>query len=393
MKRFYLLLAVAAALLLLASCNSPLGGYVTVKATGADAAAYRQGDEDWISADNPEDFSFWALGPYEVAVRCGDTVNVLALTPDIGNPMISCDTGNRVGFSVSYNISAVNGAAKAALYYRAGVASGTGTSGTISASNAIPGLQDIVLVAEDSNGDPIAAKMITENVINGASYSMTMSSSDTGNILAGGRLDDFSASVPAGWTLNGALTASVTPHGTTVLTKFMNSSGGTYDSFTFADYDVVTLFAKQKATPPYLTLSRIVVGTDKALHFTAPLPAVFNATMQHDYLPTFSGLSYAGEGLVGFHLQARWGGYVISALVSTDFLKGATSYEIPDLIDLDGFEDFMPNSGDTVTTAAEAICSNKSFAEMAGVPLNSKPTVLKGLDLRIAGDVEQYTAP
>ncbi len=386
------LFAIAA---LLASCNTPLGGYVTVTTIGADAAAYKLTGADWTAADNPDRFSFWALGAYEVAVRCDDTVHVLALAPgETLNPLIECEGGG-VGFNVSYDVSPVAGSDSASLFYRGGfLFSGSGVkSGTFSASNARSGEQDLVLVANDNGGQPIAAMMITRNVSNGASYTMTMSSSDTQNLLAGGSLEDFSASVPAGWATSGALLASVTPHGTTVISQYLNSSGGSYPSYSFASHDVVQTLAQEAGVAPYKKLSRLLVGEGKALHFRADLPATFDATVQHDYLPAFSGLSYACADLIGFHLQASWAGYKISAFVTSGFLNGVTAYALPDLTYVDGFSDFLPVSGDKVRATAEAICSNKSVAEMSGMPLNTKPTQLQGLDMRIASDVEEYTAP
>ena len=85
--------------------------------------------------------------------------------------------------------------------------------------------------------------------------------------------------------------------------------------------------------------------------------------------------------------------YLVSALASSGYLGNGAAYVMPDLTYLDGFTDVYPDSGDEVTTSAEAICSNKSIGEIASQPLNETPVGLRGLDLRIAGDQEKYTAP
>jgi len=394
MKGKGLLVVLAAVALLLAACNGSLGGYVKVTAKGASAAAYQVDDGDWRAADDPESFDFWAFNKYQVAVRCGNKVNVMALTPgDTGNLLFDCEE-TEISFSVKYDIRAATGADRAALYYLGGLGAGAGTTGTIAANHAQPGQQDLVLVASDSGGHKKAAMVKTVVAANGATYRMTMSSSDSGNLLSGGTVADFSASVPAGWASSGALTASLTPHGTEVLSDYLHSSGGSYTSYTFAVHDLVSAFAYEHGSAPQKTLQRLIVADGKAVRFEPDLPAAFNATMTHDYLPSFSGLSYSScNDLVGFHLEARWGGLKLSALASNGYLGDGAEYELPDLTDLDGFTDVYPSSGDQVTTSAEAICSNKSIGEISSQPLNKTPLALRGLDLRIAGDQEKYTAP
>ena len=389
------LLVVLAAALLLVACNNPLGGYVKVTAKGASAAAYQVDDGDWRAADDPESFDFWAFNKYQVAVRCGDEVNVVALTPgDAGNLIFDCEE-TEIGFNVNYNVSAVNHADRAALYYLGGLAaSSPGVAvGTIAANHARPGRQDLVLVAGDSSGNKLAAMMKTVVAANGGSYQITMSSSDGGNLLSGGTVADFSATVPAGWSVSGALTASLTPHGTEVLSDYLHSSGGNYTSYAFAVHDLVSAFAYEHGSAPQKTLQRLIIADGKAVHFEPDLPAVFDATMTHDYLPSFSGLSYSCGDLVGFHLEARWDGIELSALASSGYLGDGAAYVMPDLTYLDGFTDVYPDSGDEVTTSAEAICSNKSIGEIASQPLNETPVGLRGLDMGIAGDQEKYTAP
>ncbi len=389
------IMAVFAAVLLLASCNRPVGGQVTVTASGADAAAYRLIGGNWQPADDPEQFSFLTFGAYEVAVRCGDAVHMIAVTPDETlRPVLNCETKGSAGFSVNFDVQAVSGAVSVGFFYLNGISAKDAKSGTISVSNALTGEQDLVLVAADSSKEPIAAMMVTKNVSDGATYTMTMSSSHKNNLLAGGSLADYSGSIPSGWTLNLAMVAAITPRGTVVPMKAFTGGGGSYKSLNFASYDLASVIAREKSKAPYKSLARLIVGDGKALNFQADLPEVFDATMTHNYPPGFSNLSYGCGDLVGFHLQANWGhDKLFSALVTTGLLNGSTGYRLPDLTGVQGFAGVTPASGDRVKLTAEALCSNKTIGELSSAGLNKKPFQVRGLDLRIAGDVEEYVAP
>ena len=372
---------------------------VSVTATGADAAAYRVEDGDWQVPDDVQNFSFAATGPYEVAVRCGDHVNVFAFTTSdlVQLPVLCEDAGQGVSFSVAYDASAVTGVNRVALYYPGGMRfSNPGqTSGTFSITGGKEGTQDLVLVAYDNNGDMLAARMLTTDVSDGGSYTVTMEAGDTGHLKPGGSVADFSGQMPSGWSVSHVLVAAVTPNGTPVYVSFMDASGGDYTSLDFAHHDVVVAGASDVSPNPTKRVMELQIADATAHDFSVTLPAVFDANISHEALPTFSGLSRSDADLVGYHLQVSWGcDQQVSALVSKGFLGSATSYALPDLTSVSGFAGMKPASGDTAKANAEAIQSNLSWSEVAqGDGLGGQPLRTTGLDVRVATDIERYTVP
>ncbi|WP_457638525.1 hypothetical protein [Oceanithermus sp.] len=383
-------------LLTLTACPGGLPGNVSVVATGAYEATYRLAGGEWQLPDDPEQFNFVALGGYEVAVRCDDSVSIWALTTaDTGTLNVPCPT-NDTSFTVTYDATAVAGTSSVMLFYKGSTKLSSSASGTFLIDNGVEGLQDLVLVAYDNSGSAIAAKMLTATVHDGDTFSITLAASDAGHLKSGGSVADFSGQVPAGWGFAGAMVGTVTPNGTTVMLEYLTSSGGSYTSLDFADYDAVTASARDSVVTTTKTLMHLQTASSTAASFNVRLPEQFAATISHDALPTFSGLSRSEADLLGYHLNLEWGSsptYSLSALVSKSYLGSRTSYTMPDLTGVSGFEEMAPASGDAVTAAAEYIDSNRSWSDMAAAGLNGPPTNVKGLDLKIGGVRAQYTAP
>ena len=334
--------------LTLAACSGLSGKNVTVSATGAGAAAFRVEGGDWQTADDPESFTFRTPGAYEVALRCGDAVEVYALTTGDGDELnLPCDVQGSTGFSVSYDASAVAGAHQVVLYYKDGISGGTPgqASGTISVSNGVAELQDLVLTVEDNSGALLAARMLTADVQNGGSYSIVLQASDAQNLLSGGSVDDFSAQVPSGWGWSSALAFAVTPHGTLVPTASLQSSGGAYTSFRFADHDGLMVDVRDSLANTTPRLTEITTSSGTGVQFTPRLPLVFSASVTHEALPEFSGLSYNAPGLLGYNLLIHWGSGRYTCFVSTSFLGSRTSHRLPDLSAVPGLPAASPRAG------------------------------------------------
>ena len=379
----------------LTACPGPGGSPVSVVAAGVGAAAYRVQGGDWQTADDPEHFTFRTPGAYEVALRCGDAVEVYALTTGDGTELnLPCDAQGSTSFLVSYDASAVAGAHRVVLYYKDGFKGGTPgqASGTISVSGSVAGTQDLVLTAEDNSGALLAARMLTADVQNGGSYSIVLQASDAQNLLSGGSVDDFSAQVPSGWGWSSALAFAVTPRGTLVPTAFLQSSGGAYTSFRFADHDGLMVDVRDSVANTTRRLTEITTSSGPGVQFTPRLPSVFSASVTHEALPEFAGLSYNASGLLGYNLLIRWGSGSYACFVSTSFLGSRSSHRLPDLSAVPGFTGSKPASGNSVEASADAVVSNVASSRLLRSDMNN-PLALKELDLRLAGSEEEYTVP
>ena len=381
--------------LVLTACPSPVPAKnVSVTATGADAAAYRVGSGSWQVPDDVTSFAFTATGAYEVAVRCGDDTSVWSLTKaDTETLDLSCPPAatSPVAFDVTFDVSSVAGAVEAELYYGENSMASATTTGTFNVTNGSAGEQDLVLVALDGSGTPIAADMLTVNVTAGGSYSITLAAGDTANVISGS-IADFSAQVPGGWPPAGAMMLTVTPKGTAVMGGFLGSSGGPFTSFTFGDHDLAFVMAADGSGVQ--SLLQLATSTAPGASFTVDLPAPFSATVTSDTFPTVSGLSISDPELRMYGITMGWTTKTLSAMVSTGFLAGATSYTLPDLTGLAGFTGFAPASGDAVTVNSSVFYASLTTSELFDLMNVDSPFGLPaGESVRIAEDQDTYTAP
>jgi len=119
---------------------------------------------------------------------------------------------------------------------------------------------------------------------------------------------------------------------------------------------------------------------------------VFSASVTHEALPEFSGLSYNAPGLLGYNLLIHWGSGRYTCFVSTSFLGSRTSHRLPDLSAVPGFAGSKPQSGDSVEASADAAAADAALSRLLRSDMNN-PLALKELDLRLAGSEEEYTVP
>jgi len=222
--------------------SGPPPGGVRVEAPGAIAAYYDAGS-GWTPATNPAYFTFSAGGAYRVLIECNNNrLRVYALTATEVNDLYEpCpDATSPIAFQVQYDVSGVTGAAGAVLVHRASdffpTDQASGTTGTIAVSQGVAGVQDLVILAIDSNGNLLAARMIPGvNVQNGQAYgpySVT-------NADAVGQSETFpdpstAPGYPAGWAYGWAVHA-VTPGGTIVLSDTDTPGDMNYYTYPFAE--------------------------------------------------------------------------------------------------------------------------------------------------------------
>ena len=392
-RNLRLSLALLAVALFLTACPSNPASNVAITAASADAVAYSADGGDWQVPDNPDEFTIAARSSYQVAVRCGDSTNIYAFAVSDATAVDFSCAPEKITYTVTYDATQVTGADHVMLFAQQTSALGSGNTGQIAVTSGVAGTQDLVLVVYDGTGAAIAARMETLDVSDGGSYSITVESGDTGHLRGGGSVSDFSSQVPAGWTSSSGFVVAMTPLGTQVILDFILSSGGSYTSFDFAKHDAVMVSVKDQSPNPSKTLAQLLTSHAPAASFEVQLPEVFDATVSHEALPEFSNLNRASSDLVGYHLQIEWGTQTISALVSKAFLGSSASYRIPDLTGVSGFSGAKPASGETVKATAETLESNADWKDVLKKPLHGMPLDLPDLNVKIAGDIEEYVAP
>jgi len=414
-------LALAAGLgVLLAACGGPgpspgpdgdNGGgdtsTVSVQAPGATAAAYRALGSTassgyaplaggWQTPSDPTSFSFNASGAYDVAIRCGDTVTIYSLTTgDLTALNAGCSpslSGGSTSFTVDYDATGVTGAAVARLFHKAGASPRTGKSGSFSVSDGLPGTQDLVVVVKDSSMNPIAAKMVTENVSDGGRYSLTLTNTDA--ISQSGTFPDFSSQVPSGWTGGWSVTA-ITKNGTVIPQVGIGTpAGGPYyelpgiaERYVFLggadssdDSESLLYAANRTSAPASISLP------DRITFSVSGVPPTFGA------LPT-------PAGLLGYQLRISWnsGSNVVRVWISKGYLGSASSYAFPDLTALSGFSGTLPPSGTQVEALAEVAIANKTLREIldatSAYGVEHLYYGVPDLEFKSASKKTTYTAP
>ncbi len=369
---------------------------VTVTAAGAKAAAYRIGNGAWEAAADPTSFSFTVSGggPYDVALRCNARdLSLYSLTTDELTDLDSpCDSGaNNIAFSVDYDVSGVQNAKAALLFHKGSVFEGEraiGTSGTFKVTHGVAGEQDLVVLALDGNNPPnvLAAKMATFTVADKGSY--TVPALSGGDSVGSATFPDFSGEVPSGykpaWTV-----FSITPKKTAPLSGFGENSGGTgstYFTYPFADY-LIYMAGAEKTDYSVFSFFASASGTP-AITLPGPIdPAASGSPI------SVSGLVTASD-LLGYVITASWNGtYHLDASISKAYLGSDTSYTLPDLSSISGFENTKPATGDTVNVSIVAMRSNMSIAEFSELGKSRLTSMPAGRYLKIAQKETSYKAP
>ena len=399
MKRI-LGLGLLALIAVLASCGTSSSGSgsggdvtVTVTATGASAAAYHAGSAAWQAPSDPTTFSFTVSGggAYEVAVRCGDDIVLVALTTNELSALdLSCPTTpSTIAFDVSYDVSGVTGAAGAVLFYKGSGFSGipkAGVTNTFNVGSGLAGTQDLVVIAVDNGGNLLAAKTATVTAAAGGTYSVpALTDADA---VGGAAFPDFSALVPTGYT-PGWMVLAITANDTTVPAGQGSDSGGPGSTYYLYPFAARTLYVAFAENPPY-SIGTIVAQASGTPTLTFPStidPSASGAPV------SVSNLS-AGANLLAYAISVNWGTPVgFSVTISKGFLGSSTAYTLPDLTALGGFSDAMPASGDTVNVTVTAFESNLSLADLIALDEDSIFFLPAGISLSISEKSINYVLP
>ena len=384
--------------MIFSACSGPAPAKnVSFTAAGADAAAYRVGSGSWQVPDDVTSFAFTATGAYEVAVRCGDDTAIWSVTKaDTETVDLSCPAPppSPISFTVTYNVTAVSGATQTVLFYNNNAKSDVTTSGTFNVTDGAPGTQDLVLVALDGTATPIAARMVTINASDGGSYDITMTASDTANVVSSGSVGDFSAQIPSGWPGGMAAVGTLTPNGTLVEGGFMTEAGGPYTAFAGGDYDFLYVVTSDVSGTKTLIYS--AASTAPGAAFAVSLPATMEATVNTDAFPTVVGLSMADPDLRLFTVSVKWSSSrSINVMITPAFLGSSNAYTVPDLSSLPGFAGFGPASGDAVRVDTAAFMSSITTGDLLALAGQGGdvPFLPKGEYVSVSSDSDNYVVP
>ncbi len=380
---------------------------VSVQAPGATAAAYRVAGGDWQYPDDPTRFeialaspsavrSLGADTPYDVVIACpGEigTFQVFSLTPgEVGELNTACETvgGEDVVFQVSYDASAVSGTAYVVLFHKGGLATGLGSSGTVTVdSGGVAGEQDLVLLAVGGSEEPLAARRETVTVKPGGSYKITLRADDAANLGQEGPFppvshDELAAS---NWWV-----FAVTPNGTGVLAGGKGSPlGSDYLTLAFASHYAFQASVSDDPANPTESLAHSLTQADPAPPSNFPeFPARLSPGVAN-WPTAFSGLPGGGD-LLGLYFELTHANAGIRVWLSAGYLGESTDYTLP-VPPVEAFEPMAPPSGQPVDYEVTAFHSPLSFAEFYAKLTSPLGFLSPGLDLRAAWKKGSYTAP
>ncbi len=406
--------------LLLAACGSPgpspgPGGddgsgtpTVSVQAPGATAAAYRVAGGDWQYPDNPTRFeialaspatvrSLGADTPYDVVIACpGEmlgTFQIFSLTPgEVGELKTVCAAGGDedVAFQVDYDATAVPETAYVVLFHKGGLARGLSPRGTVTVdSGGVAGEQDLVLLARDGSGEPLAARRETVTVEPDGRYSITLRADDAGNL---GREGPFPPVSHDELAASNWLVFAITPNGTGVPAGGMGSPlGSDYLTLAFASHYAFWASVSDDPASPTESLTHYLTQEGPAPPSNFPdFPARISPGVA-SWPAAFSGLPGGGD-LLGLRFELAHARAGIGVWLSAGYLGESTAYTLPVPPEA-AFEPMAPLSGQPVDYQVTAFYAPLSFAELYAKLTSPLGFLSPGLDLRAAWKKGSYTAP
>lgn len=336
---------------------------IRVTVPGAGAAAYRIDGSTWLVISDPTSFSLdlESGNKYDIAVLCpygeGKEIIVLSLTRDdlenLGDSSLrlGCNSPPRPGnvsFTVNYDVRGLSRADGIALGYKysdTSLSSGPqqqGSQGTVNGWG-LPGEQDLILVAY-SGSEPIAAKVQTVTIEEGGTYTITLSNGDPStHSITRGTFPSFSGQVPSGWKAYWTVYA-ITPRLTDLNVGYApGAEGGSFYKLPgIASYYISGVHAYLDDTEDYQYLFYLSTFPDTPpAEIDLPDPIDFNASgnpLTYENLPQL-------RDLIGYLLMAVADGLRYEIIVSKDYLSNSTTYTLPDLTSLRGFEETLPEDG------------------------------------------------
>ncbi len=140
---------------------------------------------------------------------------------------------------------------------------------------------------------------------------------------------------------------------------------------------------------------RVLGHEGEDLAFALPTEQ-FDPRVEVGALPRFSWSSPSAPDLIGYAFVAQSIGFSEFVLVSTGWLNGKTTYQVPDLSGAPGFQGARPLSGEPVIWEGVAIAANNPLGEILSadpLPVSKPLPRLPGLDLKMASKQGNYVVP
>lgn len=393
-----------AALMVLAACTTtPSGTKVTVNVTDSQgnpvtgqAAAYQTGSGAW-QALAPSGTGVYTFTVPSGETRYGVTINCptglqassmkattyQATTTEATTLKLSCPlafSGSAAKVSGSYSLSAVAGTSLN-LYSDTGQKSFSGATGPYETSSTLGGNRELVAIAQDVGGNYVGVKVIRSlNITAPIVVNINFTAAD---VFATGVVNDFSASVPTGFSAN---FGSYFLSSSGAFIAFLNSTSATSGSYNKVPStipgDLHWVYASASG-PGGRQVAQINVRANPATeNFALPAPFPPSTTVAGAKLPTFPiGHLVSDPDFRGYSVIYTWDALpgvtgASSAIWQTFLSKGwigsTTSYTLPDLTSLPGFGGAKPLSGEQASYILGAFLSNQGVATL----LNSSPASL-----------------
>lgn len=391
-------------LMALAACTpAPSGTKVTVNVVDSQgnpvtgqAAVYQTGSGAW-QALAPSGIGQYTFTVPSGETRYGFTVNCptgvqassmkattyQATTTEATALKVFCPlafSGSAAKVSGNYNLSAVGGTSLT-VYSDTDLKFFSGATGPYEISSAVGSNRELVAVAQDIGGNYVGVKVLRGlNVTAPIVADINFTAAD---VPATGVVSDFSASLPAGFSVN---FGSYFLSSSGVYTALLNSTSGTSGSYNKVPStipgDLHWIYAIARGSGGR-EIAHIKVRANPATEsITLPAPIPTGTTVTLAKLPTFPishlvsdpdfrgyAVLYLWEGLPGFPGGT---GAIWQTFVSKGWIGSTTSYTLPDLTSLPGFGGAKPLSGEQASYLLGAFLSNQSV----GTLLNSSTASL-----------------
>jgi len=378
----------------LTSCGGDPGTKVTVKVEDIYgqqnlplAVAYQieDGDWEWLQPDKDAGYSFYVPSGkerYGVAVRCGGlsssityvkkaTIYQLA-TGDTTEPIFICpqDRKQYIYMDITHDVSAIAGASGAAVYHRRGYSLLRGTSSTTNRPFLHTLQASVMYTAFSSSPTNILAARLVKGVDleDGASLIFTL---DDDDLVVSANVAPFS--LPAGWS--GKYSVGIATEGELISWGALgrgNESGGGYyrikgvsdnDYYLFSAWASRNISSSRALSIRYARSLTAPAAGDLEAHFPDPLPDTF--------VPSETGgrwvfgLDYPEE-TSGIYLTYSFNDTRAYVWASATWLKGKSSYSLPDISAATGFATFdLPAIG---RWGFCALSGSAAFGELLELP-------------------------
>ena len=407
----------AASLLLLAACAAGTGGG-TQQPTGTDvtvnvvdsqgrpvngSGAFQVGDDAWESVAPAATGEFELLVPegetrFGFAVNCpsglqGSSTKIIgfhATVDETTELLATCPStfvGSATTIEGNYDATAFAATDSVQIYtdvadFFGPGATPSGPYGPITTSTGSD--RTIVAVAENAASEPVAVRILrNQNVSSAATVNINFGAGDAVGSVA---TDDFTASVPAGFSPNISI-ALLPENGQLIFFESEATAAATPmpTVTTMAEDDLYAVIATaDSGGTPSVTVGAIhLVDSFAGVDLDLPEPWTTTPGVTGTALPTFTDLRplpnetdfrghaviYLWEGIPDLGpTPGIVGGALIQFFVSSGWLGADTSFEVPNLTSLPGFAGARPLSGEEASWIVGSIASNLDTSALLSSP-------------------------